>query len=221
MKLISKLGVCFAMATAAFAPLASAQKWEFGGGVGGAFYTSSDVTGPTGSAAGKVGMGVAGAAWLDNNSNGHWGGEIRYDYQQGALQLNGGGQSASFGAYNHALNYDILWYPTSNGSRMRPFVSVGAGIKIYEGSGSEVAFQNLSNVALLTQQQDLTPLAVVGGGVKWQISPRLQMRFEVHDFLTPFPKKVITPNVGEKIGGLGWLQDFTPMVGISYTSEGR
>ena len=39
-------------------------------------------------------------------------------------------------------------------------------------------------------------------------------RVEVHDFLTPFPKQVIAPNQGAKVGG--WLQDFVPMVGISY-----
>jgi hypothetical protein len=135
--------------------------------------------------------------------------------------LNGGGQNASFGAYTSAIHYSVLWYAAPNGSRIRPFVAVGAGIKMYEGNGAQVAYQPLSNVALLTQAQDLTPLITAGGGVKWQISPRLQMRFEVTDFLTPFPKKVITPNFGEKVSGLGWLQDFTPMIGISYTSEGR
>jgi hypothetical protein len=219
MKTIATLVVCFA--TVALAPLAMAQKWEFGGGVGGGFYTSQNVTGANGSASANLGMGVAGSVWLDNNSNTHWGGELRYDYGMSPLQLSGGGQSASFGAYTHAIHYDLLWYAAPNGSRIRPFVAVGAGIKMYEGNGAEVVFQPLSNVALLTKAQDLTPLISAGGGVKMQISPHVQLRFEVHDYLTPFPKQVITPNFGEKVGGWGWLQAFTPTVGISYTSESR
>ena len=83
-----------------------------------------------------------------------------------------------------------------------------------------MVYQPLSNIALLTQAQDLTPLVSAGGGVKMQLSSRVQLRIEVHDYLTPFPKQVITPNTGSKAGG--WLQDFVPMVGISYTSpQGR
>jgi len=212
------LAVCLATAVA---PLALGQKWEYGGGVGGGFYTSQDISGPAGSAAAKLAMGVSGSGWVGNNGGGHWGGELRYDYQMGNLTLNGGGTSASFAAHTQQIHYDILWYSNQNGNRIRPFVAVGAGIKVYQGTGAEVAFQPLSQVALLTKAQDLTPVASVGGGVKVQISPRLSLRVELHDYLSPFPKKVITPNSGEKVGGFGWLNDFVPMVGISYTSEGR
>jgi hypothetical protein len=79
-----------------------------------------------------------------------------------------------------------------------------------------VVYQPLSNFALLTAQQDLAPLVSAGAGVKFQISSHVQLRLDVHDYLTPFPKNVITPNVGSKVGG--WLQDFVPMIGISYTN---
>jgi hypothetical protein len=32
--------------------------------------------------------------------------------------------------------------------------------------------------------------------------------------LTPFPKQVITPNVGADVGG--WLNDIVPMVSVSF-----
>jgi hypothetical protein len=201
-------------------PSACAQAWEVGGGAGGGFYTSQDVTSSFGSASAKIQTNVAGSAWLDNNSPGHWGGELRYDYQMGGLQLSSGSTQATFAAHTQAAHYDVLYYFARRGSRIRPFVSAGAGIKIYQGTGAQVAYQPLSNIALLTQTQDLTPLASGGGGVKMQLTPRVQLRIEVHDYLTPFPKQVITPNQGAKAGG--WLQDFVPMVGISYTSlEGR
>jgi len=221
MRFASMLVVSFAMAALPFAPLAKAQKWEFGGGAGGGFYTAQDISGANGSASAKLANGLAGSAWLVNNTAGRWGGELRYDYGMNDFALSGGGQSATFAARTQAFHYDVLWYAAPNGSHIRPFVSMGAGVKLYQGTGSEVQLQPLSNVALLTQQQDLVPVASVGGGVKVQMSPRLSLRLELHDYLTPFPKKVITPNVGEKVGGLSWLNDFVPMIGISYTSDAR
>jgi hypothetical protein len=38
---------------------------------------------------------------------------------------------------------------------------------------------------------------------------------EAHDYITPFPTKVITPNVGTKTGG--WLMDFVPMAALAVT----
>jgi Outer membrane protein beta-barrel domain len=208
MKILSVLFVC--------SVAAMAQKWEVGGGVGGGFYTSQDVTASGGSASAKIQTGLAGGAWLGNNGQGHWSGELRYEYQMGDFALSSGGTTATFGAHTQQFHYDVIWHATPSESRIRPFVGAGAGIKLYQGTGAQVAYQPLSNFALLTQQQDLTALVSVGGGVKFQISPHVQLRLDVHDYMTPFPNKVITPNVGAKVGG--WLMDFVPMVGISYTN---
>jgi hypothetical protein len=193
-----------------------AQSWEVGGGVGGGFYTSQTVNSPAGSASAKLQTGLAGSAWLGNTWQGHWSGELRYDYGMSNLALSSGGTSVSFGAHTQQFHYDIAWHATSSESRIRPYVAVGAGVKLYQGTGTQLAYQPLSNFALLTQQQDLTPLVSAGAGVKFQLSPHVQIRMDVHDYLTPFPNKVITPNVGAKVGG--WLQDFVPMIGISYTN---
>ena len=76
------LAVCF---VAALAPFAMAQKWEFGGGVGGGFYTSQDVTSSSGSASAKIQSNLAGSLWMANNSQNKWGGELRFDYPLGSL----------------------------------------------------------------------------------------------------------------------------------------
>ncbi len=212
MKILRMLVVC----SAVLATSAMAQKWEFGGGVGGGFYTSQDVSSSAGSAAAKLSTGLAGSVWLGNNFQGHWSGELRYDYGMSNLELSSGGTNVSFGAHTQQFHYDVMWHATPSESRVRPYVAVGAGIKMYQGTGAQMAYQPLSNFALLTQQQDLTPLVSAGAGVKFQLSPHVQLRFDVHDYLTPFPKNVITPNVGAKVGG--WLQDFVPMIGISYTN---
>ena len=193
-----------------------AQRWEVGGGVGGGFYTSQDVTSPAGSASAKLQTGLAGGVWLGNNGQGHWSGELRYEYQMGDLALSSGGTTATFDAHTQQFHYDVMWHATPSESRIRPFLSAGAGIKLYQGTGAQVAYQPLSNFALLTQQQDLTALVSAGAGVKFQVSQHVQLRLDVHDYMTPFPKNVITPNAGAKVGG--WLMDFVPMVGISYTN---
>jgi hypothetical protein len=216
MKTARLLAVC----VAALAPAAMAQKWEVGGGAGGGFYTSQDVSLSGSSASAKIASNVSGSAWLANNGPNRWGGELRFDYQLGDLTLNGAGSSASFAAHSYAAHYDVLWHFTPNGSKIRPFVAVGAGIKVYQGTGAEVAYQPLNQYALLTKAQDLTPLISAGVGVKVQLASRVQLRLEFHDYATTFPKQVIAPNTGAKVGG--WLMDFVPSIGISYTSpEGR
>ena len=54
----------------------------------------------------------------------------------------------------------------------------------------------------------------VGGGAKFKLSPHLALRTEVRDFVTPFPKELITPAPGAKFGRL--LHDFVPMVSVGY-----
>ena len=212
MKIFQMLLVGSAMA----ATSAMAQSWEVGGGVGGGFYTAQTVNSPAGSASAKLQTGLAGSAWLGNTWQGHWSGELRYDYGMSDLALSSGGTSVSFGAHTQQFHYDFIWHATSSESRIRPYVAAGAGVKLYQGTGAQLAYQPLSNIALLTQQQDLTPLVSAGAGIKFQLAPHVQIRLDVHDYLTPFPNKVITPNVGAKVGG--WLQDFVPMIGISYTN---
>jgi hypothetical protein len=205
---------------AVLAPAVFAQRWEVGGGAGGGFYTSQTVTAPTGSASGKIDSNVAAGMWLGNNRADSWGGELRADFQLGSLDVNQDGTKATFAARSYAFHYDVLWHAKPYGSKIRPFLAVGAGVKIYQGTGAQVLYQPLSNFALLTQAQDLTPLVSVGGGVKFQLSPHMQLRAELHDYMTTFPKQVIAPAQGARIGG--WLQDFVPTIGVSYTSsDGR
>jgi len=197
-------------------PAALAQKWEFGGGVGTGFYTPKDITSPAGTASAKIDSNIAGSAWIGNDK-GRWAGEIRYDYQRGALALNQDSTHATFGAESHAMHYDFLWQPSSGEARVRPFVSFGGGIKIYRGTGTEAVVQPLSKIALLTKAQDLLPMASLGAGFKVALSPRLQLRLELHDYLTPFPKQVITPAVNGSVGSM-WINDFVPMVALAFVN---
>jgi len=55
----------------------------------------------------------------------------------------------------------------------------------------------------------------VGAGVKVQISSRFTLRVDIHDYLSPFPDKVIAPALNSTTGG--WLNNIVPTVGVSYT----
>jgi hypothetical protein len=211
MKVVQTLAVCVALA----APQAWAQRWEVGGGVGGGFYTSQDVTNPSGSASAKIQTNIAASAWVDNRpAAGKWSGELRYDYGRGDLALSQNGTQATFAGETHAMHYDIQWQFASQEAAIQPFVSGGAGVKIYRGTGVEPVYQPLSNFALLSKVQDLTALAVAGAGVRVRLTDHLALRLEVHDFLTPFPNKVFAPAAGSKTGG--WIQDIVPSVGLTF-----
>jgi hypothetical protein len=199
----------------AAAPAAFAQKWEVGVAGGGSFYTSETFTNPAGNADGKLADGFIVSAWLGNNAGGPYGGQLRYDYEHSNLSLSSNGTNVSFGAHTNALHYDFVMRFGSHESRVSPFLASGVGVKQYVGSGKEQVFQPLSNIALLTQTSQIKPLVSVGGGIKFQVASSVQFVVEVHDYLTPFPDKVIAPALGSKIGG--WLSDFAATAGLSFS----
>ena len=200
-------------ASVAALPAAQGQNWEIGGAAGGGFYTSQDISSPAGTASAKIQPGVAASAWLGGNGRGRLGGELRYDYEMGDLHLSQGSATASFTGHSQGIHYDFLWRFRPSESHIQPFVAAGAGIKIYTGTGTQVVYQPLSNIALLTQAQDLVGMASAGAGIKIKLTPHVNLRVDLHDYITPFPKQAITPVTGKSPG---WFQDFVPMAGLAY-----
>lgn len=190
-----------------------AQKWELGGGIGGSFFTSQTVKNVITSGDASLSDALAASFWIGNNSSRMLGGEFRYDYENTSLNLSNTTAHAKFGADTHAFHYDFLFHLAPSESRLRPFISAGAGVKLYRGTGQESAYQPLASLALLTKTSEVKALVSVGAGIKVSLTPILQLRLEVRDALTPFPTSVITPAKGSKLGG--WLQDFMASAGIS------
>ncbi|MEP6601563.1 MAG: outer membrane beta-barrel protein [Nitrospirota bacterium] len=197
------------------APAVLGQKWEVGGGVGGSFYTSQDFKNAAGAAQAGLSDGVAASIWLGNNSSRLLGGELRYDYEKTDLKVSSGSTRVSFGADTHAFHYDLLLHFAPRNSRVRPFILGGGGVKLFRGTGKESAFQPLSTFALLTKTNETKGLLSLGAGIKFAVTHNFQLRVEVHDYATPFPKSVIAPALGAKTEG--WLQDFVAMAGLSIT----
>jgi hypothetical protein len=174
-----------------------------------------EATRTTGSATANAGFGTGLAAGftVGHNMYERVGGEVRYTYLKNDLRLESGSEEVNFAGEVHALHYDLLIHASKFGSRIRPYVAFGGGMKYYRGTGSEAAFQPLMAFAILTRTSEVQPLVSAGGGVKIAISNRMVFRFDVHDFITPFPKEVITPGPGASISG--WLHNIVPTAGIS------
>jgi hypothetical protein len=177
-------------------------------------YRSADViSGPTRGKVGfKLGFTVGGA--LGQNMGEHFGGELRYLFSRNDLKLTSGGTETTFGGRSHIVNYDFLFYFTSRDSRIRPFVAAGGGLKVYEGTGEEQAFQPLSNLALLTKTNETLPAGDFGGGIKFLLTDTVLLRIEFRDYVTKVPK-VFERAPGATFDGI--LHHFAPAVGLSWT----
>jgi len=191
-----------------------AQQWEFGGIGGGAFLNSANVSGSAGSATAGFQQGGAFGAFLGQNMSSRFAGEIRYEFMQSNLELKSGGSSATFSGVAHAVHYDFLYHTNRRNSPVQFFVAVGGGMKIFDGTGKEAAYQPLSQFGYFTKTQTLKPMVDFGGGMRVMLSKHLFLRAEIRDFLTAFPTQVLTPAPGVKYPSL--LHDIVPMAGLSY-----
>jgi len=144
-----------------------------------------------------------------------WSGEIRYVFEHQNLKLTAAdGTAVSFGGQAHVVQYDVVFHTRPRNEKIRPYVAMGGGIKLYRGTGTETAYRPLMDYAYLTRTQELKPMFAVGGGVKVRMSRRTTLRIDLRDQITRFPEKVIAPAPGTKLSG--WLHDFLPAVGISW-----
>jgi hypothetical protein len=198
---------------AGLAAVSYAQQWEFGGVAGGGFLNHVTATNNLGAATAGFEQGAVFGGYIGNNLYKHFAGELHYAYLQSNLKLSSGGQTATFSGQSHAIHYDFIVH-TRNNSKMQLFAAAGGGMKIFRGTGKEAAYQPLSQYGYFTKTQTLKPMASVGAGIKFAISRKVFLRTEFRDYITAFPKDILTPPIGTKYGTL--LHDFVPMVGLGF-----
>ncbi len=214
MKSVLQLRAAAVLLVLAASDAALAQKWEIGGGAGGSFYTGKTVSRASVTGDAKFNSGWGATAYVGHNMYSRIGGELRYSFLKNDAKLASGSSQALFGANAHAIHYDVLLHATRVNSFIRPFVSVGGGIKIYQGTGNEVAAQPLGTLAYLTKTSEYKPLITFGAGIKVNASRRVGFRAEVKDYFSQFPKQVIAPASGASISG-DWIHNFVAMVSVS------
>jgi opacity protein-like surface antigen len=209
------LGITFLLA-AATAANALAQQWEIGAVGGGSFWNTASVSSPTGSGNAGFKTGFVAGAYVGQNLYSRLSGQIRYEFFKTDLKISAGGTSGTFAGMAHAIHYDVLLHTRRNGeSRSEFFMAFGGGMKIFQGTGTETPYQSTMLYGYMTRTREIKPMASVGGGLSYRLSPHMSLRAEVRDFITPFPGKVITaPSNSVKYGSI--LNDIVPMIGLDY-----
>jgi opacity protein-like surface antigen len=193
----------------------AAQQWEIGGSLGYGFYREARVFSPEGNATAGIRSRFAAGGWLGEDMYEYIGGEVRYTYQDGDPFLSADGVKVNIQGQSHAIHYDLLIHTQPQERKVRPYVAAGLGAKIYVISGPANPASPLGHIATLTTQDETKLLFSLGGGVKIRLYPHVVLRFDVRDYLTTFPKKIIAPAPGGTARGI--FQQFTPLVGISYS----
>jgi hypothetical protein len=189
------------------------QQWEFGGSAGGTFLNSVAVNGTMGTATAGFQTGAAFGAWVGFNQSSHVGGELRYSYMQSNLSLKSGGTTATFSGMSHVVGYDVILKTNRQEGKVQLFAALGGGMKVFQGTGKESAYQPLNQFGYLTKTRELKPMASVGAGMKYALTRKAFLRVEIHDYITALPKELIAPAPGAK-GTL--LHDLVPMVGLGF-----
>jgi len=177
-------------------------------------YQSVDVT--TSSNSGKTGADFGGGGgFLVGQTGDRWGGELRYLYSKNDFKVESGGQSASLAGQSHTIHYDVLFHFKDADSAVRPYLAVGGGAKVFQPTGAEQEFQDLSDLVLLTKTTQTRPVGDFGGGVKIRAGDSTAFRIEFRDYVSPTPKEVLTPSIGADVGDI--LHQWTVLVGFSWT----
>ncbi len=196
-------------------PALAQQNWEAGALAVASTYRGVDVR--SGSTAGRFGFqpGAAGGLFLGQSMGDRLGGELRYVFSHNSLKLKSGSTEATFAGHSHVLHYDLLYYFAKREAPVRFYLAGGGGLKTYRATGTEQAFQPLSNLGLLTRTQETTGVADFGAGVKFRVGAKnLMFRVEIRDYVTEVPK-TFTSSSGATHNGL--FHQWTPTLGVSWT----
>jgi hypothetical protein len=191
-----------------------AQDWQIGGGGGYGFYRKATVFAP----AGQVDAGIRSrfvlTAWITDDRYDYVSGEFRYTYQDGDPFLERGAQQFNLQGQSHSFEYDVLFHFRDFYKRVRPYVTVGAGVKRYLVSGPPNPSQPFAEIASLNDTHETKFLGVAGVGLSLRIGANVKLRFDFRDYITKFPKQLIAP---APLGtGRGLFHQFTPMIGVAY-----
>lgn len=191
-----------------------AQHLELGAIGGFGFTNDLTVTSPSGSASAGLAKGGAFGAFFEEDTYKYIGGEVQYLYRYSDLRLSSGGTNVDFAAHTNIVDGGIVIHFRPREAHIRPFIAAGGGVMVLEGTGAESAFQKLGNFAALTATRQTLPIVDVGAGIKVNLQRHVRLRFEVRDYISGTPNKVIAPAPGASISG--WLNDILASASVSY-----
>jgi opacity protein-like surface antigen len=204
----------FCCALLAAALPACAQDWEFGADIGYGAYRNGSIFAPGGDATAGIRNRFAAGAVVCEDLYDRVSGELRYEYQDGHPFLASAGAEKDIQGQSHTFTYDVLIHFKPREQKLRPFVALGAGVKLYEIAGPAPNPQPIPSIATLNAIDEWKFVASIGGGVKYRWRGHILLRGDFRDYLTQFPKRQIAPAANGTARGI--FQQFTPMFGVSY-----
>src|SRR5450432_4096439 len=166
-----------------------AQQREFGVLGGGILLNGTPLAGAAAAVTAGFSSGPTAGVLIGHDLYSYLSGEIRYLFEKQDARLSSGGATASFGTQAHVVHYDVVVHARPRQARVRSYLEVGGGVKLFRGTGAEVAYRPLMEYGYLTRTQELKPMLAIGGGVKFRISARMIARVDFLDQLTRFPSK--------------------------------
>jgi hypothetical protein len=208
--LVYRFGLVFGLLVATCA----GQEFQIGGGGGYGLYRKTTVFAPAGQVTAGIRSRFVLTAWITDDLYEHVSGEFRYTYQDGDPYLQQGADRVNLQGQSHAFDYDILWHIRNTDRAVRPFIVTGLGVKRYLVSGPPNPSQPFTEIATLNDTHDTRFLVILGGGVNLKLGARWRLQFDVRDYITKFPKELISPAPYGTARGL--FQQITPMIGLAY-----
>ena len=202
----------------AFAPLASAQQEELGAVVGYGFYRNGSIYSSAESAKAGIRNRFAAGIILGEDISRYVTLEFNYLYHDGHPFLEAPGVKVDIQGQSQTLSPELLFHFKDRDSRWRPFVAGGVGAKGYIIAGPAPFPQPIPQIATLTTNDIWKVVFSAGGGIKYKLMDHMLLRAEFLDYMTTFPRQQIVPAPHNTARGV--FEQFTPLVGVSYTWNG-
>ena len=193
-----------------FASACPAQQWEIGAGGGYGIYHNASIYAPAGKATAGFRNRFVFTAVFGEDLYRRIAGEVRYTYQDGDPFIEAGSVRANIQGQSHAFHYDLLAHARTREAKLRPYLALGAGAKLYRVTGPANPNQALGAIGKLASQDEIKPLVTAGGGIRFRLRQNLVIRLDFRDYITPFPKNVIQPTPLGTARGI--FHQFTPLL---------
>jgi OmpA-like transmembrane domain len=164
-----------------------AQEFEVGLASGYGLYHNTVVINSGQSADAGYHSGFAVGCIFGDNMYEYLGGELRYVFQWGRPELKFQGVRSDIPGYSNLLVYDLVVHFKPREAQIRPYASMGAGIKIYTSTSTISVQQPLEQFATLAPRTQVEPAISVGTGVKYAVKSHMLLRADFRMFATPLP----------------------------------
>lgn len=206
-----RYAIAILFVTAAYAQ----QEYEMGADIGYGIYRGGTIYSDEGTAKAGIRNRFAAGIIFGDEFSGYVSAEIQYLYQDGHPFLQTPTVRTDIQGNSQALTYNFLFHFRPRENRWRPFVEGGAGAKGYIIAGPEPYPQPIPQIASLTTNDVWKVVFSAGGGMKFRVMPRMEIRVEFRDYLSTFPRQQIVPAPHNTARGI--FEQFTPLFGVAYS----